>query len=115
MECPECGKEREFSSVEIYQNCHYTFRYDDVANYEPQDLVFTVKFRCKNCGDDIKWGFSKKDKVWPKGAGPNFQLNETTGNPYLASVNGNRCWLQCPTCEIDTSLYEINRVPIRER
>lgn len=68
-----------------------------------------------NCGDTIKRGFGKGDEVWPKDAGPNFQRNEATGNPYIATIEGNRCRLQCPTCESDTSLYDVKRTPIRER
>lgn len=92
------------------------YRYDDVTDYEPGEIVFTVTFLCQNCHRTFKHGFGKGDEVRPKGVGkPGFHINEVTGNPYLATVDGDRCRPQCPTCESDNSLAVHKRTPIRER
>jgi hypothetical protein len=113
--CPQCGKEEEHGGSANCTHCQYTYRYDDRADYDPEDYVFTVKFHCMNCGREFKLGFGRGDEVHPKGVGRrNFQLDEVNGNPYLAKVNDAQCRIQCPTCEVDHSLSVVKRTPIEE-
>lgn len=112
--CPECGEEETYNS-DTCDNCQYTFGYDDRANYDAEDLVFTVKFECKNCGREFKHGFAKGDEVYAKNSMyDDFELNPVSGHPYLGEVNGKRCKFYCPNCEIDHSLLEVDRIPVRE-
>ncbi|SDZ82202.1 hypothetical protein SAMN04488065_0574 [Haloplanus vescus] len=114
-QCPECGKEEEFETNVKCKGCYYTYRYDDRADYDPEDYAFTVKFRCMNCGREFKHGFGKGDEVRPKNSTKrNFQLDEVNGNPYIADVDGARCQIQCPTCDVDHSLTVVERTPVRE-
>lgn len=113
--CPECGNEEEYNS-ETCSHCQYTFRYDDRTEYDPEDIVFTVKYKCRNCSRTFKHGFGEGDEVRPKGRGKSgFSINEVTGNPYLEIVDGKRCRPLCPTCKNDTSLVVQKRTPVRER
>lgn len=113
--CPECEEEEKFNSVNC-DNCQYTFRYDDRADYDPKNIVFTVTYVCQNCNRTFKHGFGEGDEVRPKGIGkPNFTINQVTGNPYLETIAGERCRPQCPTCKNDTCLSVQERTPVRER
>ena len=113
--CPECGEEEKFDGPNC-THCQYTYRYEDRADYDPEDYAFTVKFGCKNCGREFKHGFAKGDEVHPKGVGRrDFQLDEVNGNIYIGEIDGKHCRIQCPTCDIDHSLIVIEQTPIRER
>jgi len=115
VKCPECGHKQETKN-ESCSNCHRVFRYDDLANYEPSELAFTVAFECKNCSRTFKHGFTKGDEVYPKGSRRNPDVvNRVTGNQYRAEIDGYPCILQCLTCESDSSLVISERNPIRER
>ncbi|MDL0120301.1 hypothetical protein PNQ29_11280 [Halobacterium salinarum] len=112
--CPECGEEEKYNSY-ICDNCSYIYRFDDRANYDAEDLVFTVKFECKNCGRKFKHGFAEGDEVYAKNSMyEDFELKLVSGHPYLGKVNDGRCKFQCPTCGIDHSLLEVDRIPVQE-
>ncbi len=113
--CPNCGKEREYNSVNC-SNCQYTYRYDDVVDYDLESIHFTVLFDCKNCGRKFKLGFGKGDEVNVKGiARQNTKINHHTGNPISLLVDGWNCRPQCPTCKNENSLFISEKRPIRER
>jgi rubrerythrin len=113
--CPNCGKERESNRVRC-PNCQYTYRYSDVADYDPESIRFTVLFECEVCGREFKLVFGKGDKVNIKGADyQNTKINHRTGNPISILVDGWNCQPQCPTCERDDSLSISEKHPVRER
>lgn len=113
--CPECGKEREYNRVNC-SNCKYTYRYEDIVDYNPESIRFTVVFECKVCGREFKLGFGKGDKVNIEGADrQNTKVNSQTGNPISIFVDGWNCRPQCPTCENDDSLTISEKRPVRER
>ena len=113
--CPNCGEERKNNSVNC-SNCQYTYRYDDVADYDPQGIRFTILFECRICERQFKLGFGKGHKVNIKGiARQNTKINHHTGNPIYMLVDGWNCRPQCPTCKNDDSLSISERRPIRER
>lgn len=113
--CPNCGDEQEYNRINC-QNCRYTFRYNDVADYDKESIRFTILFECKNCGRTFKLGFGRVDKVHVEGiARQNTKVNHHTGNPIRLLVGGRNCRPQCPTCESDTSLYISQKRPVRDR
>lgn len=113
-DCPNCGKEREYNRVNC-SDCQYTYRYDDVAEYESEDIRFTILFECRNCGREFKLGFGKGDKINVKGADfQNSKVNQHTGNPISMLVDGWNCRPRCPTCERDDSLSIVEKRPTRE-
>lgn len=113
--CPKCGEEEEYNS-ESCHHCQHVFRYEDRADYDPQDIVFTVTYECKNCSRTFKHGFGEEDEVYPKGIGnPGFSINDVTGNRYVEIIAGEGCRPQCPTCKNDTFLSVKERKPVRKR
>lgn len=115
IECPKCGVEQETKNKHC-SNCQHTFRYEDLADYDPEDIAFTIEFKCMNCDRTFKRGFAKGDKVEPAGARRNKNvINPVTGNRYEAWIDDYPCILQCPTCDNDTSLYVTGKNPLRER
>jgi len=116
IECPECGVEQD-TYGESCSNCHHRFRLDDVRDYEPHEIAFTVKFQCQNCHRQFKEPFGKGDEVFPRGSRkPNFAgVNRVTGNRFKARIGSQPCVPQCPTCDSDGTLYVLERIPVRER
>jgi hypothetical protein len=87
--------------------------YSDL-NALPYDPVFVIEFECKNCGKEFARRFDANADVHPVGANkPNFiGINETDGNKYVAIIDHEEYPLQCDNCDIETSLYELNREPL---
>ena len=85
-------------------------------NALPHDPVFEVEFECKNCGKEFSHQFDANVEVRPAGViGPNFRgIDEVSGNNYVAIIDGEKYPIGCENCDIDTSLYELNREPLNE-
>jgi rubredoxin len=117
-ECPNCGRTDRYdtSTHGGEEGCGYTYRYDDLADYDEDEIAFSVEFECKNCGLEFEREFGFQDRVRPKNSGMNFAgIDETTGNPYIAEIDGKDCHLRCPNCGIDTALFQKERIPQGEK
>jgi len=87
--------------------------YSDL-NALPHDPVFEIEFECKNCGKRFSRKFDSNVDVRPAGAlKRNFVgINEVDGNKYVAVIDHDKYPIECDNCDIDTSLYELNREPL---
>lgn len=86
------------------------------SNDLPQDPVFTVDFECKNCGTEFQRKFDANAEVHPAGSNsPRFiGIDSVSGNRYVVEIEREEYTVDCDTCDIDTSLYELDRNPLND-
>jgi hypothetical protein len=80
------------------------------------DSVSEMGFECKNCAKNSSRQFDADTDVHPAGANkPDFiGINEVDGNRYVATIEHDDYPIQCDCCDIDTSLYEVDRERIAD-
>jgi DNA-directed RNA polymerase subunit RPC12/RpoP len=123
--CPECGTEKTGSHNPDggdCPECGYVFTIDElVTRYEPHEIAFTVKFRCRNCHRTFKLPFVAGDEIMCPPPNKNRQpKNAPNGLPVQVNLIGKEKTayfkqLECPSCESTSSFEIIDRFPKRER
>lgn len=111
--CPNCGGIDKFDGVAC-PHCDYIWRYDDLANFGPEDYAFIVKFECRNCGNTFRRGFQENDSVWydPPSIYDQVKIDSVNGNLLGGTINGKHFRPQCEVCQSDSSLIIADRTPI---